>query len=53
MPNFFKKVVKQEKCLICKKTAKKPGYYLDDNGNKVAVCFNCVSYAERRALRKI
>ncbi|ADU29171.1 hypothetical protein Bcell_0895 [Evansella cellulosilytica DSM 2522] len=42
-----------EKCTICKHKCKKPSKYMDDIGNEMKVCVKCVSYAERRAYRKI
>lgn len=39
-------------CYFCGKKKKDTTRYLDDQGNTVHVCFQCVPVAERRALRK-
>ncbi|MDL4841049.1 hypothetical protein [Aquibacillus rhizosphaerae] len=43
---------KTKKCYICNQKAVQPKNYIDDQGNDVLVCYKCVEYAERRALRK-
>ncbi len=43
----------KSKCYICKSAAKAPRQYLDDRGQRIVVCQKCMSYAERRAYRKI
>jgi hypothetical protein len=52
MLNGLKKILGLQKCFICHNKAEQPRYYLNDAGEKVPVCYKCVSYAERRALRK-
>ncbi|GIQ68270.1 hypothetical protein XYCOK13_10940 [Xylanibacillus composti] len=40
------------KCHICGQKAVEPRNYFSNDGKPVKVCFKCVDYAERRALRK-
>ncbi|WP_226037063.1 hypothetical protein [Aquibacillus saliphilus] len=52
MFDSLKKLFSPKKCHICHEKAVKPEPYIDDQGNNVVVCYKCVPYAERRALRK-
>ncbi|WP_198663124.1 MULTISPECIES: hypothetical protein [Paraliobacillus] len=50
--NWLKGLFAPKRCYICGQKASQPQTYLDDQGKKVQVCYKCVPYAERRALRK-
>lgn len=50
--NWLKKWFAPKRCYICNQTATKPQAYLTDQGETVRVCYKCIPYAERRALRK-
>ncbi|MBP1968396.1 hypothetical protein J2Z83_000488 [Virgibacillus natechei] len=52
MANWLKRILGMEKCYICNNKAVKPRMYINDEGEKVPVCFKCVTYAERRAMKK-
>jgi len=43
---------RSSKCYICGTKAVEPRNYVNDAGKPVKVCFKCVDYAERRAMRK-
>jgi len=44
-----------KKCYLCnaKVTEVETRIYLDDSNKKIYCCYKCVTYAERRAFRKI
>jgi ribosome-binding protein aMBF1 (putative translation factor) len=44
----------KKKCYLCgkKEKRKETRYYINDASKRVNVCSNCVTYAERRAMRK-
>lgn len=42
----------KRKCNICAAKSKDYRFYVNDNGEKIKVCFKCVEYAERRAFVK-
>lgn len=48
---MFKKFFSKS-CFFCGKKSKDTAAYLNDEGETVHVCFQCVPVAERRALRK-
>ncbi|ADH99460.1 hypothetical protein Bsel_1956 [[Bacillus] selenitireducens MLS10] len=48
---MFKKFFSKT-CFFCGKKSKDTTPYLNDGGETVHVCFQCVPVAERRALRK-
>ncbi|CQR46013.1 hypothetical protein BN1058_00256 [Paraliobacillus sp. PM-2] len=50
--NWLKQLFPSKKCYICGQKATKPQTYVTDQGESVRVCYKCVPYAERRALRK-
>ncbi|SHF70633.1 hypothetical protein SAMN05216225_100311 [Ornithinibacillus halophilus] len=50
MSSIISKLFRKKKCFICNQKAVSPQYYLDDQHNKVAVCYKCIEYAERRAM---
>jgi len=52
MFQFFKRIFLGDKCYFCNKPTQDKRYYLDKEGNKIAVCGLCAEYAERRAYRK-
>ncbi|MBM7573483.1 hypothetical protein JOC48_004047 [Aquibacillus albus] len=43
----------RKKCYICKGKAERAQTYENDNGEKILVCYKCVTYAERRAFKKL
>ncbi|GGM41827.1 hypothetical protein GCM10011351_29920 [Paraliobacillus quinghaiensis] len=49
---WLKKLFGSKNCYVCGQKASQPQKYLDDKGKIVYVCYKCVPYAERRALRK-
>ncbi|ENH96209.1 hypothetical protein J416_11917 [Gracilibacillus halophilus YIM-C55.5] len=53
MLDFIKRLFTTQKCAVCNNKPVDPTYYYNDNGEKVPVCFTCVTYAERRAFRKV
>lgn len=41
----------QKKCAFCKKKVAEPRKYFNDRQKPIHVCYNCITYAERRAFR--
>ena len=52
MFSTIKKILFGEKCHFCSCSTRDERYYIDKNGNKVAVCEKCAEYAERKAMIK-
>lgn len=50
---LIKRKQHRKNCAICHKKAVEPRGYLNDRGEHIVVCRQCVEYAERRAFRKV
>ncbi|MCT2537745.1 hypothetical protein NC661_12650 [Aquibacillus koreensis] len=49
---WLSRIFSKRRCYICNQKPQQAQKYIDDQGNEVLVCYKCVTYAERRALRK-
>ncbi|SFJ25260.1 hypothetical protein SAMN04487936_101450 [Halobacillus dabanensis] len=49
----LKRLFIPKQCAICKMKPTQPQKYINDQKETVLVCRKCISYAERRAMRKM